>query len=349
MRRSILLATITGLLVAACNTIPSTTDLSTQMLPVPPPGSIPPVVILPASAPHAVASNPTNFAVGVPRYSATLITFDRGMDIASVQAAFSAKVNQVPITGSFYWDSRAEILKFVPANDYAYGAVVDIYISSAARSAAQDQADPFALHFTVTRLHEARIIAAPALDGHVLIQYDGGIFSYKYKNVTYTNESVIRVGDRAGKDIASMGFMSFDLSSLPAGANVLNATLAFYTNSLIGNPGNNLGGLRVVSHSYGTLDGSDLDPSKWNDWCHDPNRPKCALFLETKAGFQVAYVTELLRFDLAHRSQNGQRSQYRFFYNTMKNDNNLGDYADITSADTGSNYAPSLSLTYEGP
>ena len=348
-----------ALVAVACNSTPAPADSSTadsstvsaQLLPVQPPKINPPPVVYIPPPPQVIASNPTNNMVGVSRFSSVLLTFDQPMDTASVQAALSMEVNRVKITPSFVWTTDAKMLKFFPPTDFPYGALVDVYISSAARSATQEQMRPFLLHFTAVNLYETRLFSSPALDGHVLIEYDPSFFSsFDYDNVTYANEPVIRVGDRANRDLGSMGFMSFDLSNLPTATRILTARLVFNTASVVGNPGSTMGGLRLVSHSYGTLDGSDLDPSKWNDWCHDPNRAKCAVWIETKLGLQVADVTGMVTFDMQRRSTNGQRSQLRLYYNTMDNNNDLSDYVDITSGNsTNSVYWPSLSLTYEAP
>jgi hypothetical protein len=288
--------------------------------------------------------------VGVRRDSLVILGFGVPMNTASVEAALRAEVNGGIILVRFSWASDAKSVKIQPVSPFPHGAQVDVSITSAARAANGMQLRPFLLHFTVVRLLQAWLSATPALDGHVLFEYNDGLFGFDYQNVVYARESVIRVGDRAGQDIASMGFLSFDLSGLPVEANLVSANLVLYTQAVSGNPDADLNGLRLVSHTYGTLDGDDLDASKWNNWCHDPNWSKCALRLETAQGLQVVLVTGMARFDLANRVQNGQRSQFRLFYPGVKSIDNQGDYVDITSADSSNTSSrPSLRLTYEAP
>jgi hypothetical protein len=355
MNRILALASLI-VIVTACSTPPapdtsspeSHASVVTQALPTNP--TLPPEK--PVGQLLQVASSvPSNNQVGVRRDSLVILGFGVPMSTASVEAAFRAEVNGGIILVRFSWSSDARSVRIQPVSQFPYGAQVDVSISSAARAANGMQLRPFLLHFTVVRLLQAWLPATPALDGHVLFEYhDCFLPCFGYKNVVYARESVIRVGDRAGRDIESMGFLSFDLSNLPANANLVSANLVLHTHTVSGNPDTDLGGLRLVSHTYGTLDGDDRDPSKWNNWCHDPNWSKCALRLETAQGFQAVLVTGMVRFDLDHRAYNGQRSQYRLYYPGVKSMDNQGDYVDITSADSNNtSYGPSLRLTYEAP
>ena len=67
----------------------------------------------------------------------------------------------------------------------------------------------------------------------------------------------IYVGDD-NNDISIQGFISFDISAIPAGATITNVKVDF-TNyaSAMGDPFGSLGTLRFYAHNYGVLDGSD--------------------------------------------------------------------------------------------
>ena len=65
------------------------------------------------------------------------------------------------------------------------------------------------------------------------------------------------VGD-IESNASSQGFLSFDISSIPAGAHISAVKLNFSNYDTLGDPFAHLGGLRMYSQNYGSLDASDF-------------------------------------------------------------------------------------------
>jgi hypothetical protein len=92
------------------------------------------------------------------------------------------------------------------------------------------------------------LYSEPALDGHVS---NNGWIASGYYNI-YVGDDVSNQGWR--------GFVSFDLSSIPAGATITAATLRIFQSGCDGTPYSDLGNVLVDHLNYGdTLDGTDYD------------------------------------------------------------------------------------------
>lgn len=72
-------------------------------------------------------------------------------------------------------------------------------------------------------------------------------------NTVYSPENV---GDTT-TNLGAQAFLSFDISSIPAGSTINSVTVNFTDYDTLGNPFGNLGCLRGYVDNYGTLDGSD--------------------------------------------------------------------------------------------
>ena len=90
----------------------------------------------------------------------------------------------------------------------------------------------------------------------------------------YANGDVISsdyvAGDRVGND-GVQAFAAFDISGIPAGAQITEAKVNFSNYVALGNPFNDLGGLRLYGDPYRPLDASDYTPPPVSDalvrWC----------------------------------------------------------------------------------
>ena len=95
------------------------------------------------------------------------------------------------------------------------------------------------------------ILATPELDGVVL---SDGSFD--------TSGAILFTGDRDASEngVGSRQFFSFDLSGIPAGAEILGADVAFTQIEQAGTAYDSLGSVRFEHVDYGpSLDGSDFD------------------------------------------------------------------------------------------
>lgn len=83
--------------------------------------------------------------------------------------------------------------------------------------------------------------------------------------------AVENVGDLNNNRHAQV-FLSFDISGIPAGANITQVTVDFSDYDTLGDPFSNLGCLRAYEHDYGTLDSDDYHHGMASNailrWCN---------------------------------------------------------------------------------
>ncbi len=151
--------------------------------------------------------------------------------------------------------------------------------------------------------------------------------------VTWTQ---IMVGD-TGADIGVRGFLSFDISSIPPGSNIISSTLRNYQEAVIGTPYTDLGNVIVDHLDYGaTLDGADYNLAALQDNIG-------ILSNNASIEFKTLNVTARLQDDI----NNGRtRSQYRMLFPNPTDNDNIEDAAFFTQAKCG-DYSPELVVTYQ--
>lgn len=148
---------------------------------------------------------------------------------------------------------------------------------------------------------------------------------------------------RAGRNInlVTRGFGSFELSSLPTGATIEQATLRLYQTNVIGDPYGAGGGSIKVDHmDYGSsFENSDYGMAALST-------SFATLSSNATVGWKEADVTDSVRTDL----QNSRpRSQYRIHLTTEATGGNVtGDFAYFESAgnNVGTGNTPQLVIRY---
>jgi len=183
----------------------------------------------------------------------------------------------------------------------------------------------------VTAQTTVTIYSEAALDGSV--KASGGVYP----------SNQIFLGDDNGNNIAR-GFASFDISSIPAGATIHQATLRMHQSGRTNYPYTDFGSVVIVDH----LDyGSTLDAGDFNLAALQPNIGTLSdnIIMEWKTLDVASSVQD-------DENNGRERSQYRlrFFPNETDND----DSADATRFESGDNYygadnLPELVITYSEP
>jgi hypothetical protein len=295
------------------------------------------------NAPNIVSISPADGDKGVARDANIVITFSEKMNQAATQAAYQS-ADILPGFVSFSWNAEGTVLTIDPAFDLAYTAIGQAYsfsISNTATDLAGNQLASVSSSFTTFRQLTANLNSIAALDGDV--RSDGTVNGCSGVNA-------FCVGDSGAVGNASYrGFLSFDLSSLPAelqSANIISATLKVYQEGVSGTPYSDLDDCFIFGCDDLLIDhvnyGSSLNDSDFD-----------ATVLQALGELSDTTTVEYKTFDVKaaaaddwdNRSSRGDRSQYRLRFAKLTDGDGVFDAAEFTSGDAASN-KPQLQITY---
>jgi hypothetical protein len=177
------------------------------------------------------------------------------------------------------------------------------------------------------------IISTFTVDGTVL---EGSVFANGLLNL---GENLF-VGDGpptpGSPDIGMRVFIDFDLASIPAGAEVLSATLSVTQGGGEGIPFASLGDLVVDQVVFGlVLDAGAYDRSF-------PVNQGIAFSADIVLGSQIATVTSAVRDDV---DASVGRTQFRIRFEIETNADMAGDYVHLDGPRFGE-FPPTLTVTY---
>lgn len=147
---------------------------------------------------------------------------------------------------------------------------------------------------------------------------------------------------RAGRNsnLVTRGFVSFDISSIPSGATVTEATLRLYQSKIIGNPYTAGGALKVDHLTYGdSLDSADYGVAALLS-------NFATLTSSANVEWKDVIVTDRVKNDL---SNSRGASQFRIHFTTeLTGGDATGDFAYFESADNseGTGNTPQLVVKY---
>ena len=175
----------------------------------------------------------------------------------------------------------------------------------------------------------------PERDGYV---NSGGLFPGAYTTLE------IKVGDGElwpNPDYRRRGFLSFDLSGLPANVEITSAELSVSQDDHSGAPYANLGGKIIVDH---IVIGDELDLADYNSFPVKPNIGELSTNL----------VYEMKTLDVVDRVKNDiemgrETSDYRLRFPVGLANNGVSDEVHFNGAEnaTGTGYLPKLIIKYE--
>jgi hypothetical protein len=160
-----------------------------------------------------------------------------------------------------------------------------------------------------------------------------------------TDGSFPQVGDLGmpGSTPSVRQFLSFDLSAVPAGSQVLSAVLRVDVFVVVGSPYTSLGSVLVDHLDYGVLDGGDFAARALTEGL-GPIASDPAL------GARTLDVTAVVGLDVA-RGRN--RSQFRLRFSPVESDgdtqNDFVSFPEAEAAATGNGQPPALALVLRVP
>ena len=180
---------------------------------------------------------------------------------------------------------------------------------------------------------ETTLLSNPAIDGFV--RSDDGLMGTKADL-----DDDIRVGDTSGGRVL-LGFVSFPIDEIPAGARILEATLVLHQGAAVGSPYAALGPQLIVDH----VDlGGGLDPT---DYEAAPLGFSIGVLSTSEGeGIRTLDVLAELQADVtAGRSS----SEYRLRFEDATNNDGQADRANFNDAqdDHGNGQVPRLIVRYE--
>jgi hypothetical protein len=319
-----------GLVVSLCLTLVAC-DTSSKPPPPEPSGD--------TTSPNIVSITPQNGVIGVTKDSSIVITFSEAMDQTRTEQAFSSTT----LPGfSFSWNEGGTVLTVVPSSDLLYtfeGKVYSFSLSAGATDLSGNalQGAPISSSFTTLRQITIFLDSVALADGS-LRDEDGAI----NPNASCAGEAIC-VGDSGINgpldNSTYLGFLSFDLSSLPeALTEITAASLRITQTDTTGAPYTDLGDLLWDHVFYDVLDANDVET---------PALAVSGQLLSADAGngTKTTDATSAVQDDWAKREERGKRSQYRLRLAEETDNDGSTDVAFFTSGEGVSN-RPRLSITF---
>jgi hypothetical protein len=272
-------------------------------------------------APRIVSTTPATDEVGLGADTKIVVVFSEPMDPATVEAAYASE--QVPLDKvSTQWNADQTVLTISPDQPLAYGTgngnspnpadrlTYSITIGTGATDLVGNPLESdFALSFSTKIRMFTTATLAPSLSRTTL----GG-------SALAENINVI-AGDATLANLAYRGYVSFDLSKLPADITVEKAKFAARQMPVEGTPYTSLGALQAYHVSFTTMtDVSNvLSISNPGVFSEDAVMQSKSIDVSSQVGD-----------DVAHRVERGNLSQYRLQFDTLFD--NDGDFDRATFA-----------------
>lgn len=269
-----------------------------------------------------------------------VLTFSEPMDKASAQVAFSISSPMNMSVGQFSWSADGKTMTFDPQGLFMFGQIVTWRLTAGAKDLAGNAISQVSRGYIVVNRATVVIDATPELDGYLT-----------NSNLVQTGSGSMIVGDNAA-NVAYRGFLSFDLSGLPANASALvYARVLTWVTGASGDAFGSLGGGMKLQHvAYGDA----LESADW-DTISDF---QITYVTSNSAGWRTGAVTEQVVADWT-ASRSG-RSQYRLAFSSQTSANGQADYVSFYSGNTsattctrgnsaGTSCKPYLSVVYEHP
>ncbi len=273
------------------------------------------------TAPSIVKVTPENGAKGVPADAAIVIQFSEPMSHESVEALYSS-LHLPAQSVSMSWNEAGDTLTITPNNklDIAEGIGFDPSTTEAKeyRVSISEDATDLAGNELTGRLDlvfttQKRMAASVGIDGE-LTRYRTSIGGVSAVG------SALRIGDNAM--IVYRGFVTFDLSKLPDGAEIESATMGVRQVAVTGTPFD----LGVVNANHITYD--IVSSVAWNV---PALSSMGALTSTTALGPRSLDVTAAVADDYAQRAARFDRSQYRLEFPNAYNGDGDGDNLDLAT------------------
>jgi hypothetical protein len=291
------------------------------------------------AAPAVVSSSPANGATGVAADAVLTLTFSEAMNTSAVEAAYSS--NDLPASSvTFSWSAGDTVLQIAPnqpltltAGSSPVTTVARRYafeIGTAAVDRDGEALPRFSSSFTTLRA------ISQTLDA---LQDRSLTGNYRSDNV-YGNNSCQEldstttcIGDSSNGNSTYRGFVTFDLSALPAQIQALSAAqLSMSIDTIRGTPFATLGNLLADHVRFDSIDLEAFQSGALGS--------AITVSSSATAGSQLSLdVLTPVQSDLAARGH----SQFRFHFGTDTDSNDAGDLIEVLST------TEELAVTYLVP
>jgi hypothetical protein len=295
-------------------------------------------VTLAAGSGATIASSvPADAAKGVAINSTIVVTFSAAMDTAATVSAFTSST--VPTTPtSFVWSNSNKTLTITPSallnTPVAAPATGTNKPVSYSFAATAKDATGAALTSTAARTFEtqkaikATIAGTATLSGNVITTTGTGIFPTCATPCPQNNyDSAIQAGDSNGfagspskiadPNFSYKGFAGFEISSIPASATLVSATVSLTQANFTGVPYTIIaGGLKLQSITDPSLAAKDPDANRF-DFYNATATKEFVLATDDTAGVKSVVVTTAVAADLAGRATFANRSLFRLIFPTV--------------------------------
>lgn len=298
--------------------------------------------------PTLVSTSPTNAGTGAATRPAIKAVFSEAMDKAVTQAAFAIS-SPAGVTGAFSWNAAGTELTFVPTNAFSYGQSVQWQIGNNA-------ADLAGQKLGTTQQRQFRVVYQGSRTIYSLAAEDGYLRLLSGAYVAYGSSVYFNAGDGLS-GAAYRGFLSFDLSVLPAGtSSVTDAKLYVYQAGTSGTPYDSAHGSVVLERIKYEVKPS-IPSTAWSS-AAIPVKGRCTGFLcatvstatvstTNAVGVKTVSVTGFVDDALAEK-----KVQFRFRFSKADSDgDSTADFGYFATSDwaTSPDRKPYLVLTYEYP
>jgi hypothetical protein len=285
------------------------------------------------TSPSIVSVTPAAGAAGVAADAQIVITFSEAMDRGTVEQAYASQ--QLPASAvSMAWNDAGDTLTIHPdqpmvlaegfGNDPT-AVAAKAYMLTLAATASDLAGNPLDKSLELGFATQKRMSTTAGIDAD-LTRYrvsNGGVAPVG---------TDLRIGDNAS--LTYRGFVTFDLSKLPSGAQIEEATIAVRQLASVGTPFA-LGALDAAHITYATV-----NSVAWNAAALDTMG---SLTMDGAAGPRALDVSAAVAEDYDHRIERANHSQYRLEFPTANNGD--GDEDTITFATA----TFELSLVYIAP
>lgn len=282
-------------------------------------------------APRITSVTPGDGATGVGPDTDIVVSFDRPMDPASVESAWTS--DDIPAAEvTFSWNQGGDVLTATPdalplaeGDGLDPGAVPALTVTFGISTGATDAAgvalaDPLSVSFATAKRMHVDVAADPELtDSRTSI------------NGAPSAPTVVYAGDTSSDQQVKM-VVTFDLPELPGGATLERAVFNAEQSNVGGSPYVDLGPLESVHVTFADLA---------NAFSTGPlSPPPGDLSGTADLAVKTVAVTPQVIDDLMNRDSRGGHSQFRFEFETASNNDGLYDTAQFTIASL------TLGLTY---
>ena len=305
--------------------------------------------------PTLLSSSPDNLQKGLPARTRITLNFSEPMNRSSIETTF--KANYGPqgqgqaLNGAFLWYNNEATMVFDTLENLPYGEDVQYRIGTGAKDKAGNAlATETVKSFRVIREITVGLPAYGA--GHILYETPYRIgFADAETYTTYTNELVIRVGDRSFEATHiytrqfirySKIFLAFKIYTIPTGATITAARLQVVPAGSAGNPFAYLGklGLYRVNIPQNVSQPYSLPNNEAT--FYSPTLP-CDLMTRCALTFSSANIdADVLKFVSADQASSFATSQFELGFATNYADAYVNNYQDYAKY-------PVLTVTYLYP